>query len=391
MVTDEATSRQFNVDNVWTVASVVIGSGIALLPLFLSPLLVGEYIAALQVSDSNAGLIMSVEMTGFTIGAGLLFVMLTKNWRWIVCLALALMAIGNLLSPLAGELSFFVVCRFFSGLGAGMLMTMTIQVIALMRDPDRIYGLWTVGQLVLGALGIFVFPRILAEYSIHAVFVIWAVLVVSLLASVRFYPIARAHNSEAGVNKLFSRRFSLGLLALLGLFIYYSGQAGVWMYMERVGAAWNLAPEMVANTLFLSLLSGIAGSALAIVFGTLIGRTLPLAASMTISAISIWLLLEPRSSATFILAACLFNFGWYLFLPYISALIAAVDETGKLLTALSVAFPAGLAAGPTVAALLIGDAGILIPALIFGLISVPIGLVLIVPASRLKFTDTSTV
>ena len=62
-----------SIDNPWTIASVVVGSAIALLALYLGPFLVGEYIAALDVSDSRAGLIMSAEMIGFTLGSAILF------------------------------------------------------------------------------------------------------------------------------------------------------------------------------------------------------------------------------------------------------------------------------------------------------------------------------
>ena len=71
--TDQQNTADFNVDNPWTIASVVVGSGIALLALLTGPLLVSEYIVELAVSESRAGMIMSVEMAGFTLGSAILF------------------------------------------------------------------------------------------------------------------------------------------------------------------------------------------------------------------------------------------------------------------------------------------------------------------------------
>ncbi len=383
-VTQYRNASNHSIDNLWTIASVVIGSGIALLALYLGPLLVGEYIAALDVSDSRAGLIMSAEMSGFTLGAALLFVFLAKNWRGIVITALLLMILGNAISLLVNGLSAFVISRFIAGLGAGILMTMTIEVIALMRNPDRIYGLWTIGQLALGATGMIIFPAIIASQGIKTVFLIWAILAMILFASVQFYPHGRDSVSSPNTENKTAHRSILGLLCLGGLFVYYCGQAGVWVYMERVGTSWNLSPQMVADTLFLSLIAGIVGSGLAILVGNRFGRSIPLSVSMILSAISILLIIQFSGANMFVLATCLFNFGWYLFLPYISAVIAAIDNTGKLLVGLSLTFPAGLAAGPAIASLLIGDAGNLTPGLIFGLISVPFGLILILPASRVR-------
>jgi predicted MFS family arabinose efflux permease len=375
-------SRESNVDNAWTVCSVVTGSGIALLPLLLGPLLVGEYVTELGVSESNAGMILSTELSAFALGAAMLFAALGQNWRHIVTVALLLMTIGNALFLFVDTLYAITLARFIAGLGAGILMTMTMQVIALTRDPDRIYGLWTVGQLLLGALATIAFPDLIAAGGIKAVFLIWALLAVLLFATIQFYPAGPDRAIKADSQCTTAPRFGLGLLCLFGLFIYYSGQTGVWVYLERLGESWGIGREMVADTLFASLISGVAGSGLAILLGNKLGRTLPITVSLLISAAGISLLILSGGATVFTVAACLFNFGWYLFLPYITAVIAAADDSGKLLTSLAVTFPASLAAGPAVAAILIDHSGTLLPCLIFGLISIPFGWVFILPATR---------
>ena len=381
-------SQESSVNNVWTTVSVVVGSGIALLALLLGPLLVGEYVAEFDVSEARAGMILSTELAAFAIGAAILFSVLGQNWRHIVTVALLLMTAGNALCLFADSLAALVVARFIAGLGAGMLMTMTIQVIALMRDPDRIYGLWTVGQLVLGALGMSLFPTVIASGGITAVFLIWALLAVVLFATVQFYP--REHNraSKADSEHAAAHRIVLGLLCLLGLFIYYSGQTAVWVYLERIGASWGITQEMLVKTLSVSLIAGIAGSGLAVLVGNRLGHTAPITLSLLISAAGISLLIQAGDTTLFTISACLFNFGWYMFLPYISAVIAGTDDSGKLLTGLSVTFPASLATGPAFAALLIDRTGTLLPCLIFGMISIPLGWVFILPATRAQSRPT---
>jgi len=376
-------SQEPDVDSISTVVSVIIGSGIALLALFMGPLLVGEYIAKLGVSESQAGLIISAEMAGFTLGAAVLFIIARLNWRKIMTSALLIMIIGNASLLFVDSLSVFVLCRFIAGLGAGLVMTMTIQVIGLMRDPDRVFGMWSVGQLSFGALGIIIFPSVVASNGIDFVFLIWAVLATILGLTIRFYPYGRAPLVSSGSQSGMSRHFFLGLLCLLGLFIYYGGQGGVWFYMERVGMSWGIDRAAVGDILFISLLAAIAGSAVAILLGDKAGRAIPLSVSMVISALSIMLLVVLKGETLFTVAVCLFNFGWYLFMPYMSAIVANIDDDGKLLSGLAVTFPASLTAGPAIAALLIGNADTLLPCLIYGLVSVPLGLLLILPAARI--------
>lgn len=375
-------SHRTGVDNAWVIFSVVTGSAIALLALLLGPLLVGQYISELGVSESHAGMILSAEMAAFALGSATLFAVLGKSWRRIVTVALLLMVVGNGLFLFVDSLFAIVLARIIAGFGSGMLMTMTIQVIALTREPDRVYGLWTVGQLLLGALGMVVFPTMTASGGLKAVFLSWALLSVLLLATVHFFPQGRDAHIKPSNTKSANRRFLLGLLCLCGLFVYYSGQTAVWVYLERLAESWGIGQDTVAQILFASLIAGIAGSGLAIVLGKSLGRTAPISASLLISATGIFLFLESRGTTIFAVAACLFNFGWYMFLPYLSAVIADTDDSGKLLTGLAVTFPVSLAVGPAVAALLIDLTGTLLPCLIFGLLSIPLGWVFILPATR---------
>ncbi len=173
----------------------------------------------------------------------------------------------------------------------------------------------------------------------------------------------------------------VGLACLAGVFLYYSGQTAVWVYLERIGITWNLQQALIARILFAGLFAGIAGATIAVALGDRIGRRIPVVASLSASAFSIALLLFPGESARFIVAACLFNLGWYLFLPYSTAVIASVDHGGKLLTGLGVVFPASLAAGPALAAMFVSNGDLRAP-LIIGLLSIPIGLIGILPATR---------
>jgi predicted MFS family arabinose efflux permease len=142
----------------------------------------------------------------------------------------------------------------------------------------------------------------------------------------------------------------------------------------------------VQNGLLLSLVAAAAGSAVAIVMGDSKGRMLPLVCSMTLSAVAIGFLQFISDGEWFFLAACLFNFAWYFFLPYISATVAAIDDSGQFLTLLAVAFPLSLAAGPAFASFLLGWSDSFSNVLIFGLCSVPIGISLILPAARTAST-----
>jgi DHA1 family inner membrane transport protein len=386
-------SKLFNVNNNYTIASVVICSAVAILGLLIGPLLIGEYVSILDISSAKAGFIISAEMFGLTLGSLIIIIILSKNWQSIVKISLSLMILGNFLSLYVYEPYIFVFCRFVTGFGAGMLMTMTIQVIGLMRSPDKIYALWTAVQLFLGALAIMFFSTIIQYGGLDAIFVIWIVLTASLYISIKFYPSSRevcplidSHDTAYKKSKKqrSNKSYQLGILSLIGLFIYYSGQTGVWVYLERIGTSWVISPEQVASILFFSLIIGILASAIVMLLGDKFGRTLPITFSMIMAALSIIILMQESNIYLFTLATCLFNFAWYFFLPYICSVISTLDNDGRLLTGLSVTFPAALAAGPAIVAILIGQDDVLLPCMLFGLFATILGYFLLLPSTRIR-------
>jgi DHA1 family inner membrane transport protein len=385
--------KLFNVNNNYTVASVVICSAVAILGLLIGPLLIGEYVSVLDISSAQAGFILSAEMFGLTLGSLIIITILNKNWQSIVKISLSLMILGNFLSLYVYEPYIFILCRFVTGFGAGMLMTMTIQVIGLMRFPDKIYALWTAVQLFVGALAMMFFSTIVQYGGLDAIFVIWSVLTASLYVSIKFYPSSRevcllidSHDKayEKSKKQWSKKSYQLGILSLIGLFIYYSGQTGVWVYLERIGTSWDISPEQVANVLFFSLIIGILASVIVMLLGDKFGRTLPITFSMIIAALSIIILMKESNIYLFTFATCLFNFAWYFFLPYICSVISTLDNDGRLLTGLSVTFPAALAAGPAIVAILIGHGGVLLPCMLFGLFATILGYFLMLPSTRIK-------
>jgi MFS family permease len=266
---------------------------------------------------------------------------------------------------------------------------MTILVIGTMRNTDVVYGLWTGGQLAFGAAGLIIFPQVIQAFGLAGVFVIIATLSGVLLFTRPFYaqiPAGAEKNQEPGRA---SPALWVGLTCLAGIFVYYAGQTAVWVYLELIGVTWQLESDLIAKILFAGLVAGIVGATTAVVIGDRIGRRIPVVISLTVSAISISLLLFPGEGSRFAIAVCLFNFAWYLFLPYAAAVIASVDRGGKLLTGLGVVFPASLAAGPAFAAFFVSGSQMIGPVVI-GLLSIPVGLLAMLPATRRISSDTAT-
>lgn len=365
----------------YTVPAVVAASAVAIIVLMIGPVLVGAYVEVLGFTARDAGLLFSLDMLGLFLGAVLLYLPFGGRCRSVAMVAVVLMVLGNALSGAASTVATLAVCRLLAGTGAGALMTLTMRVIGEMEDPDRVFGLWTCGQLALGATGLLVFPHLVGAYGLSGAFLTIAGLSALLFPLLRHFPERTGHaTTRPGVaaGRGASRK---GWLCLGGVFLYYSGQSGVWAYIERIGDAWALEPGFVANMLLAGLVSGIVGGAVAVILRDRAGSLRPVVMSVVLSGLAIALLITQGNGVRFGLASCLFNLGWYLFLPYSSALIARVDTGGALITGLAAIFPGSLAAGPALAALAMGGPEFT-GALSIGLLSIPLGLACMWPAMR---------
>ena len=341
--------------------------------LSFGPLLIGNYVLLENLTDAQAGFLFSLEMAGVTLSSFIVFAILTRVcWQHILLSGIVIVVLANILSTWTHGYADLMKVRFLAGLGSGLIMNMTMVSIGLTSNIDRNYGFWTVAQLVVGATGLFLLPFFIAELGIAAIYLCIVVIALPVLFLVKRFP---RHGREVDGDSSQLSMVLLGISGLVGIFIYYSGQAAVWAFIERIGIEAGFQATSIGSVLSLSLIAAIVSAVSATWLSDRHGRRVPIIMSMLCSAVGISLLWETSSLSSFTLAACLFNAAWYFCLPYITAVIANIDRDGRLLVGLSVVFPGSLAAGPAFASLLLSSDGY-IPVLLIGLLSLPLGLII---------------
>lgn len=344
-----------------TLVALVVFAAITPLLLLVAPAVAGQLATQLGLSASQIGTYFFVELGAFSLATVPSYLWLGRiDARRVAAFAVALFGAGNLLTALwMPGFAALLALRAVTALGGGSLMVLCMTSAATSQNSDRVYGLWVVGQLIAGAIGLFVLPHVFAAFGLRALYVALAGL--ALLAA----PLSRGFPSSLGTRTAASRTARgdapptprpFVVLAIGAVLTFYLAIGSVWTFASRAAAEAGLDPQTTGNVLAIASVMGIAGAALASCAGGRLARRAMLAAGYALLAASLVALAAMRDTGGYDAAIFAFKFAWTFVLPFILATVAQIDTSGRLVATLNFVIGAGLAAGPLLAGLML-DAG----------------------------------
>ncbi|AQT50363.1 MULTISPECIES: MFS transporter [Burkholderia cepacia complex] len=344
-----------------TLVALVVFAAITPLLLLVAPAVAGQLATQLGLSASQIGTYFFVELGAFSLATVPSYLWLGRiDARRVAAFAVALFGAGNLLTALwMPGFAALLALRAVTALGGGSLMVLCMTSAATSQNSDRVYGLWVVGQLIAGAIGLFVLPHVFAAFGLRALYVALAGL--ALLAA----PLSRGFPSSLGTRTA-SPHTARGdasptprhfvVLAIGAVLTFYLAIGSVWTFASRAAAEAGLDPQTTGNVLAIASVMGIAGAALASCAGGRLARRAMLATGYALLAASLVALAAMRDTGGYGAAIFAFKFAWTFVLPFILATVAQIDTSGRLVATLNFVIGAGLAAGPLLAGLML-DAG----------------------------------
>ncbi len=347
-----------DVNNPEAIASMVTLGVIGAMGTFtFLPMVVGTAVDDLGFTPQQAGLLASAEMAGAGLGT---FVVSPRvhlwNRRKIAFLGLVSIIAGATLSVLAGSYGLLIPSRALTGLGAGAIVAAVIASMSGARNPERLFGLWTIFNMVMASTLFFmVMPRVIAFWGADGVFGALGVAAVIGTFALRKYPVNfAATRDEAAVRAIDIRKVGFGLAAI---FCAYLAHGAIWAYMERIGLGANLDAGLISRVLGSAALAGLAGGLLVTWLGTRSGRVVPNLAALIVSIASLLFVINGSTAEAFIAAALLFYIAWVFGLPYLMGVIAGLDPGGRAGAFAIVMQNIGLALGPALAGFMVTGEG----------------------------------
>ena len=327
----------------------------------IMPALVDGLIESLGFSNRDAGLVGAANMYGAATGA-LTAVFLVKhiNWRTVaVALLFGLIAI-DLTSMILTSANALIGTRFVHGCVGGMLVGIGFAVMSRTTEVERTFGYLLTIQFGLGGLGLMYLPSLVPEFGTRALFmslIAFSTVTLMMLPFLSDYP--PKEQKVEGTTRTGS--IKLIALALLATFFFQAANMSIFAYVIGIGRNAMLEMDFISNVLGVAAWIAIVGSVLVILLSTRFGRTVPVGIAIVLTAFSLWLLhfsdIKPGGWETSVYwwSNVLWGITWAFVISYLLGMCSEFDTTGQMAAMGGFASKMGLASGPAIAALMVGD------------------------------------
>ena len=303
-------------------------------------------LTASQLGQAFAAELLTLGIAAFASGAALK----PERLKLIgIVMALALTALNAATPMFSGDM--VIAVRAVAGLPSGVLMWITIAMIARTPTPER----WSGAYLAIQTLAQLLMSRLIGPatgsygadagwYVLAAFFAVTAVL--AFFAPDRLAPLPRAegHSGLPG---------GLGWVALVSAFLYSGFTICVFTYQGSLSGQAGHAPDVANTSYSVSLAAQVAGAGIATV---LAGRvnwlwTVIIAAAATGAVIyGLYLLPSPN---TFLVLSGAFGFLWLFVLPFLVPMVIEADPTRRAAVLIGGAQVLGGSFAPFIASLLV--------------------------------------
>lgn len=331
------------------------------LPFNIFPLFLSAVADQFQFDSRQLGLVGSSYLAGSSIVAlTAIYWMGRAPWRYALAVAIAIIllsifALGAATQPIA----LFGSVAIFGGANC-VLFSISLTILSRYRDPSRAFGMKLCAEMLLASMVIIAMTAVIIVQFGFLGFLVGLALIYAASALAIFnVPLNAGSTGHEKRGSLPFRRLMRGgrtaWLACVALFVQFAVMSGVWGFLERIGGAFQLAPDLIGTVLSTSLLAGLAAGLGAAVVGGRFGEVTALASALLAIMLALFCLWLGNGLAAYAIGAMLFAGSLQLFAVYQMGLITAVDADETFVTLIPFILASSGALGPWAAGALAAE------------------------------------
>ncbi len=320
----------------------------------LQPLLLGALEHENRLSPAQLGQAATAELLAMGLAAFIAGAALKPKYLKLIAIVSSLILAGIDLATPSMQGDMITLLRGAAGVPSGILIWVTIALIARSPTPERWSGVYltvqTLAQFVVAtALSVTLMQTYGADggwYGLSAFCVLTAV--VALFMPGEFAPLPKTEGNS-------SLPGARGWIALLSAFLYSAFTIGVWVYAEPLSKQAGHDPGVTGMAVSVSLACQVAGGAAATVLAGRINWLWTTLIAAVLSAGVIVGLASLPDPMMFLVLSGAFGFLWLFVLPFLVPMVIEADPTRRAAVLIGGAQVLGASFGPFFASMLVTD------------------------------------
>jgi predicted MFS family arabinose efflux permease len=297
------------------------------------PLLVDGFVQLAHFDVQSAGLCITAEMLGQSVGAaGALAIVRRAGSRQVVIAALALIILGNALTiGLYSSFRWLLALRAVAGIGCG-LTVVCIGLLAATKQADRNFAIFNAATVVSGAALSAAVPALFRMLGVGGVFAVIAGATTLCLFMIPVIPGSYQERTPHQRNASPSRVPLVQVTLTCAMTVaYFVSLSMFWSYAGDIGAGHHMGVEAVSSAVAQAwLVGGLGGSLAAVVMAKRLPRMSIIVVSAVGGAASTWAAIVVFNAVAFSIILLGFVFFWNVLYPIQMGLFSQVDRTGRL-------------------------------------------------------------
>lgn len=340
------------------IALIVFFSSIISTVLLMAPAVAGQLQIQMGLGPTQTGDLFAVELGAMSIASLPALYWIKKLNLRMTSLSFGLVFIaGNIVSGYVTTYEHLVVVRGLTSLAGGSLMVLAMTLAARTTNRDRVFGMWTAGQIAFGAIGLAVFPRFFDSFGVAVVYWTLAVLMILALPLLRFLPSHALTPLKAQGGHAPRLNLHKTLMGLTALLVFYIGLSAVWTFLGGIAETAHIDPQTLGMILSVATMVGVVGSIAATLTGGRVSRRILLAGGHLGMLLAVALLFGVPSVLQLSAAAIIFKFAWPWTLPFLLSTLADLDRAGRASNLSNLFIGGGFAIGPFIAGRIVESTG----------------------------------
>ena len=321
--------------------------GCGFLSLLHMPYLIGALVDGRGLSESQAGLVGTVELLSVSLVTIFLAPKMARLPRRNLALLGGLLAIvAHSVSAFMSDYTLLLVSRASAGVGAGFAMAAGQAAIAGDADPTKVTARMMVLATLLASVQLPVMGHIVESWSSGGAYLFQAGWVVLSLPVMLMLPKVAVVERSALAADVPAIPKLAPLLAVLAIFLYAVTDIAVWSFSELKASSLGMSESAVGRVLGVAMLTGALGGGIASVVSGRWHRLLPIGLGLSASCACALAITSAEQLQTYTVGQISYGLVYTFSMSFLYGLAGDLDRTGRVLVAASSGALLGAALGP---------------------------------------------